>query len=99
MEWVKRRIFLFNQERPHHTELEHVLFFRLRGDGTMWYQVSRRSMAGMVHRIPGGWLHNAFQRFSTEETTVPKVSLEEFNQIVEREMKRLQGIEAEELWD
>jgi len=98
MEWVKRRVFQFQKNDPCHAELDHVIFFRHRSDGTMWYQVSRLSMADMIHRLPGGWLHDKWKRFSTEETKVPKVTVEEFDTEFEACMNRMHGIEVELLF-
>ena len=97
MEWVKRRVFEFQKEDPCHTEVDHVIFFRHRSDGTMWYQVSRLSMADMIHRLPGGWLHDKWNRFSKEETKVPKVTVEEFDKEFEACMRRMNGVEVEDL--
>lgn len=98
MEWVKRRVFEFRKEDPCHMELEHVVFFRLRSDGTMWYQVSRLSMADMIHRLPGGWLHDKWERFSKEKTDAPKVSNEEFDKEFAACMNRMGGVEVELLF-
>jgi len=97
MEWVKRRAFEFQKEDPCHTEVDHVIFFRLRSDETMWYQVSRLSMADMTHRLPGGWLHDKWNWFSKEETKVPKVTVEEFDKEFEACMRRMNGVEVEDL--
>ena len=96
MEWLKRRVFQFQREDPHDTEIDRVIFLRHRSDGTMWYQVSRLSMAGIVHRIQGGWLHHCWERFLNEETDVPTVTPEEFDKYFEVEMKHLHGVELED---
>jgi hypothetical protein len=95
MEWVKRRVFQFQKEYLCHTELDHVIFFRLRSDGTMWYQVSRLSMADMIHRLPGGWLHDKWKRFVSEETDAPKYTSEEFDKEFEALMISRHGVEVE----
>jgi hypothetical protein len=95
MEWVKRRVFEYRKEDPSYTELEHVCFVRLRSDGTMWFQVSRLSTADMIHRLPGGWLHDKWKRFLTEETPAMKVSDAEFDEQFLAFMDRMHGVEVE----
>ena len=95
MEWVKRRVFEFRKEDPCHTEVEHVVFMRHRSDGTMWYQVSRFSMADMIHRLPGGWLHGKWEYFLDSRDPAPIVSPESFDMYFEHEMHQLRGVEVE----
>ena len=96
MEWVKRRVFRFQKEDPHHTEVDHVVFFRHRSDGKMFYQVSRLSMSGMIHRIPGGWLNHCWERFLNEKTNAPSLSPADFDFYFELEMRHLRGVELED---
>ena len=96
MEWVKRRVFRFQKEDPCHTEVDHVVFFRLRSDGTMWYQVSRLSMSDIFHRVPGGWLNHCWERFLNEKTNAPSLSPGQFHLYFELEMRHLRGVELED---
>lgn len=50
MRWIKERILEYEWKDPSYTETVHRIHLRLRSDGSLWYQVSRRG--GLYDRYP-----------------------------------------------
>ncbi len=50
MHWIKERILEAHWMEPDHVETSHLIYTRLRSDGSMWYQIVRRDGEYDHHR-------------------------------------------------
>lgn len=91
MEWVKSRVFIYDQEYPNYTDTAHLVFMRLRSDGTMWYQTGRLKTFAKVR------IEDSFSYFLADtETKAEKFDEAAFDEEFSRQKARYRGTEVNE---
>lgn len=93
MEWVKERILKYEREDANYVDTTHVMFYKHRSDGTVWYQLARWLHISKCDTEPNGRIAQIFNRFLEEKMCSPSMSDEEFDSNFEKMMNRYKGVE------